>query len=76
MNEFILAWVLVVSPSTSQNSPIISLPVVDLESCQRLQEAMQAAAPRSTRCVQVKLPVITVPKVESKEGGTGAKGRS
>jgi hypothetical protein len=65
MNEFILAWVLVVSPSSSQNSPIISAPVADLSSCERMRAAMRDSS-RVTQCVEVKIPVVLVPKVEVK----------
>ena len=64
MESFILAWVLVVAPSTNQNSPIISDPVYDLASCQRMQTAVRRSSVRSTQCVEVRVPVIKVPKVQ------------
>lgn len=62
MNQYIIAWVLVVAPSTSQNSPIISLPVADIQSCHRMQQALRADSQRITQCVEIKLPAIAVPK--------------
>lgn len=51
----VMAWVLVVSASTNQNSPIISMPVADLASCERMQRAIGNGASRSTTCVEVKV---------------------
>ena len=55
MNAFVMVWVLVVAPATNQNSPIISLPVADLESCARMQQALNRGSYRSTQCVEVKV---------------------
>lgn len=55
MNTVVMAWVLVVSASTNQNSPIISTPVADLASCERMQRAISNGATRSTTCVEVKV---------------------
>ena len=62
MLEYVLVWVLVIAPSTSQNSPFISAPVSDVESCQRMREAVAGDSYRRAQCVQVWVPVITVPK--------------
>jgi hypothetical protein len=55
MNTIVVAWVLVVSASTNQNSPIISLPVADLASCERMQRAVIRDSSRSTQCVEVRV---------------------
>jgi len=55
MNTIVVAWVLVVSASTNQNSPIISLPVADLASCERMQRAVSLDSGRRTQCVEVKV---------------------
>ena len=66
MVESILVWVLVVAPSGHQNSPIISLPMTDLASCQQVQKAIVARSERSTQCVEVRVPVATLPKAPNK----------
>ena len=55
MNTVVLAWVLVVSASTNQNSPIISPPVADLASCERMQRAISTDSKRATTCVEIKV---------------------
>jgi hypothetical protein len=55
MNTIVIAWVLVVSASTNQNSPIISPLVADLASCERMQRAVEYGSGRSTQCVEVKV---------------------
>lgn len=56
MNTIITVWVLVVSPSSNQNSPIISLPMADIVSCQRVQQAMAArGSNRGTTCVEISI---------------------
>jgi len=55
MNTIVIAWVLVVSASTNQNSPIISPLVADLASCERMQRAVKYGHDRSTQCVEVKV---------------------
>ena len=55
MTTIVVAWVLVVSASTNQNSPIISPLVADLASCERMQRAVSRDSPRSTQCVEVKV---------------------
>lgn len=53
MNSFIMVWVLVTVPYASQSSPVISLPVADLASCQRMQAILKDS--RTTQCVEVKV---------------------
>lgn len=55
MNTVVMAWVLVVSASTNQNSPIISSPVADLVSCERMQQAINTGSKRATTCVEIKV---------------------
>ena len=55
MNTIVVAWVLVVSASTHQNSPIISPLIADLASCERMQQAVKRDSPRSTQCVEVRV---------------------
>ena len=55
MNTVILAWVLVVSASTNQNSPVISPLVADLASCERMQRAVSLDSARRAQCVEVKV---------------------
>ena len=55
MNTFVMAWVLVVSATTNQNSPIISTPVADLASCERMQRAINNGSTRTSTCVEVKI---------------------
>lgn len=63
MHSFILVWVLVVLPSTQQNSPIISVAMADLASCERLQKTFTddtASSRRRTICVEIKIPVSKI----------------
>ena len=55
MNTVILAWVLVVSASTNQNSPVLSPVVADLASCERMQLAVIRDSRRSAQCVEVRI---------------------
>jgi hypothetical protein len=50
----IAVWVLVIA-AAGQGQPVISLPVADLASCQRMQEVVKHN--RVTQCVQVSIPV-------------------
>jgi hypothetical protein len=51
----IAMWVLVIAAGNAHNQPVISLPVVDLPSCERLQRAVRQGDHRPTQCVQVYL---------------------
>lgn len=55
----ILVWVLVINVnvvSSSQSMPVISQPMDDVESCQRIQKSIKN---RESQCVQIK---VVVPK--------------
>lgn len=67
MIETILVWVLVVAPSSSQNSPIVSPAVSDLESCMRMQKAIHGGSNRFAQCVQISVPVHTLTVVQRKK---------
>jgi hypothetical protein len=56
MSTFILVWVLVMAAPSPQSAPVISAPLVDLESCERIQRAVQLGSYRHTQCVQIKIP--------------------
>ena len=51
----IVVWVLVMAAAGHSGQPVVSLPVADLASCQRMQEVVKHN--RNTQCVQVTIPV-------------------
>ena len=51
----ILVWVLISSGGYHGNQVVYSPQVADLESCQRIQQAVEKWA-RHTQCVQVRVP--------------------
>lgn len=58
----LLVWVLVIGVGSSSSSNAISLPMADLESCQRIQTALRVvnvnvSRDRSSQCVQIKVMV-------------------
>lgn len=64
MESFILAWVLVISTPHSYPAPYISEPFADLDSCNRVMRSIRRDVSLATQCVQVRVPVIKVPKVQ------------
>lgn len=58
----VLVWLLIIVPSSSQNSPFQHGPFADLESCQRVQSVYLTGRKnpneyeRKTQCVQVLVP--------------------
>ena len=53
----ILAWVLVISASTGQNSPVISPPVSDLASCHAMESVVNSDSHRTTKCVEIRIAI-------------------
>ncbi len=58
----LLVWVLVIGVGSSSSSNVITQPMADLESCQRLQTSLRVVnvnvdRDRSSQCVQIKVMV-------------------
>ena len=53
----IYSWVLVIGAYGGGSSPIISQPVADLASCERMQKAINLGSARTSQCVEVKMVV-------------------
>jgi hypothetical protein len=50
----IYVWILVIGAYGSNSMPVISQPVADLASCERMQKALDVThTSRSSQCVQV-----------------------
>jgi hypothetical protein len=53
----IYVWVLVIGAYGNNTAPVISQPVVDLASCERMQKAVGLGHTRSSQCVEVAIAV-------------------
>jgi hypothetical protein len=55
----ILVWILITVGGSNSNQVVYSQPMVDLESCQRLQKEVKGIRPTNdhrAQCVQIRIP--------------------